>query len=202
MSNRITDITIQKKNKSRINIFINDRYAFSVNSALAAGLKVGDEISRERIDQLKKAGEADKAYHRALYFLKFRPRSRAEIVRYLKEKEFSQDAINCAVDRLETNGLIDDAGFARLFVENRRSFRPKGAYALRFELRAKGVTDKIIDDVLNDYDENAAARAALTPKMKQWEHLEKKAFKKKAFDFLRRRGFDYSTCATVIKRYT
>jgi len=200
MSNIITKITVQKKNKNRINIFIDNKYAFSVNNALVSCLKTGDAISRERIEQLKKTDEADKAYNRALYFLKFRPRSRAEFIRHLKDKNFPAEAVTEAINRLETNGLIDDPSFARLFVENRRNFRPKGVYALRYELRAKGISEKIIGAVLDGYDEESAAWAALSPKMKQWENLAKKEFKKKAFDFLRRRGFDYGTCITVFER--
>ena len=44
------------------------------------------------------------------------------------------------VDRLEARGLIDDAQFAAYWVEQRQTFRPRGSRALRFELRAKGVT--------------------------------------------------------------
>ena len=200
MPNIITKITVQKKNKHRINIFIDNQYAFSVNSALAPDINTGDQISKDRINQLKKADGADKAYSRALYFLKFRPRSRAEIARNLKEKQFSPEAITNTITRLETNGLIDDLAFARLFVENRRNFRPKGAYALQFELKAKGVSEKIIGAVLGGYDEEKAAWAALFPKMKQWENLEKKKFKKKALDFLHRRGFDFNTCNEICKR--
>jgi len=196
-ANIITEITIQKKNKNRINIFIDDQYAFSVNSAQALDLKTGDKISRNRIDQLKKMDDADKAYNRALYFLKFRPRSRAEFVRYLKDKNFTAEAVAKTINRLETNKLIDDPAFARLFVENRRNFRPKGAYALRYELKAKGISEKIIGEVLDGYDEESAAWAALAPKMKQWGNLEKKEFKKKAFAFLRRRGFDFNTCQAM-----
>jgi regulatory protein len=200
MSNIITEITVQKKNKRRINVFIDNQYAFSVNSTLVPDIKTGDQISEDRINQLKRADEADKAYNRALYFLKFRPRSRAEIARNLKEKQFSPEAITNTITRLETNGLIDDLAFARLFVENRRNFSPKGVYALRYELRAKGISEKIIETVLDDYDEKKAAWAALFPKIKQWENLETKEFKKKAFAFLRRRGFGYDICTTVCDR--
>ena len=200
MPNVITLITVQKRNKNRINIFIDRQYAFSVNSDLAPDIKTGDQISEGRINQLKKSDEADKAYNRALYFLKFRARSRAEIVRYLKEKQFSPEAITNTITRLETNGLIDDLAFARLFVENRRNFRPKGAYALRYELKNKGISEKIVGAVLDGYDEEKAAWAALFPKMKQWENLEKKKFKKKALDFLHRRGFDFNTCNEICKR--
>ncbi len=191
----ITAITSQKKNKNRINIFIDGQYAFSISRALAADIREGDEIRPNRIDQLKKADEQETAYGRALHFLKFRPRSAAEIERYLEGKHFSLETITTTVNRLETHGLIDDAAFARLFVENRLRFRPRGAYALRFELKSKGISEAIIKTVLDGYDEERAAWEALLPKIKQWKTLEKKAFQKKAVDFLRRRGFSYATCA-------
>ncbi len=194
MPSRITSITVQKKNRGRINIFIDGEYAFSISRALAPDLKEGDEISPERIDQLKHADEKDTAYNRALHFLKFRPRSRAEMEIYLKGKKFSFETVTQTISRLEANGLLDDAAFARLFVEDRLCFRPRGVHALRFELKAKGIPEEIIEEALEGCNEEKAAVDALASKIKQWEGLEKKEFQKKAFDFLRRRGFHSSTC--------
>ena len=105
MTNIITDITAQKKNKHRINIFIDNQYAFSVNSDRALNLKTGDEISQNQVNQLKKADETDKAFNLSLYFLKFRPRSRTELIRYLKDKNFTAEAVTETINRLETEGL-------------------------------------------------------------------------------------------------
>ncbi len=190
----ITSITVQKKNKNRFNIFINDQYAFSLNRQHAGGLKQGEPLSRNRIEDLKQADEKDTAYSRALFYLKFRSRSRMEIERYLKGKKFSSVAITTALSRLEDNGYINDLNFVRLWIDNRRRFKPKGSYALKWELREKGIDEQIINSVLMDFDETESAWAAVTPRIDRMRNLEKSKFKKRLYDFLNRRGFGYSIC--------
>jgi len=194
MQNVITSITIQKKNRNRCNIFINDAYAFSLNLLHAESLSQGDHINKHQIAELQQADEKDFAYSRALYYLKFRPRSRLEIMRYLTEKKFSSEAIASALSRLEDTKYINDYEFARLWVENRLRFRPKGTYALTAELREKGIDEQIIKKVLIGFDEPASARAAVATRLNRLQKLEKAEFKKKMYAFLTRRGFGYSLC--------
>ena len=144
--------------------------------------------------------ENEKAYHQALKYLKYRPRSRNELFTYLKGKSFSDKSIFETIQRLESAGFIDDLEFARLWVENRRRFKPKGRYMLKIELKRKGIADDIIDSVLKSDDEEKNALAAIHAKMLRWQHLETQDLKKKAFVFLRSRGFSYQTCSEVSDR--
>ena len=197
MPNVITSITVQKKDRNRFNIFINKQYAFSLNRQHAESLKQGDSLTSDSIEALKQADKRDAAYSRALFYLKFRPRSQMEIKQYLKEKKFSPDAIANVISRLEANGYINDHDFARLWVENRRRFRPKGAYALTGELREKGIDGQIIKNVLIDFDETESAWAAVAPRVARLQKFEKIEFKKKLYNFLNRRGFAYSICKEI-----
>ncbi|NJN82841.1 MAG: RecX family transcriptional regulator [Caldilineaceae bacterium] len=69
--------------------------------------------------------------------------------------------------------------------------------AVRYELRQKGVENEVIDDVVADLDEEAAARAALESKMGGWQHLDRATFQKRAMGFLGRRGFNYAIVKQV-----
>ena len=197
MPNVITSITVQKKNKNRFNLFINGQYTFSLNRQPAEDLHKGDHLSENKIADLKQADEKDFAYSRALYYLNFRPRSRMEIKRYLTKKEFPLPAIRSALSRLENHGYINDHEFARLWIENRLRFRPKGIYALTGELREKGIDEQIIKDVLIDFDELKSAWAAVAPRRNRLKKLEKSEFIKKLYSFLSRRGFGYGVCKEI-----
>jgi regulatory protein len=197
MPSVITSITVQKKNKNRFSIFINDQYAFSLNYQQAGCLKKGDHLSESRIEDLKQADEKDTAYSRALFYLNFRSRSRMEIEKYLTGKNFSPEAVTSALSRLEGNGYINDLNFARLWIENRCRFKPKGSYALNGELKEKGIDEPIINSVLMDFDETESAWAAVLPRIDRMRNLEKIKFKKRLYDFLNRRGFDYRICKEI-----
>src|SRR5439155_26343498 len=90
---------------------------------------------------------ADKALQAALRFIESRPRSAAEIRERLRRKAFEPNAIEAAIGRLSDLGLVDDAAFARFWIENRQTCRPRGASALREELRRKGVDRAVVDSV-------------------------------------------------------
>jgi len=197
MPNVITSITVQKENRNRFNIFINEQYLFSLNRALAEALKPGDQLTKNRIKDLKQTDEQDTAYSRALFYLKFRSRSRMEIKGYLKGKKFSPEAVTRALSRLENNGYVNDSDFARLWIENRCRFKPKGSYVLIGELKEKGIDEQIIKETLKDFDELESAWTAVFPRLNRLKKLEKNEFNKKIYSFLNYRGFGYSICKQI-----
>jgi regulatory protein len=75
----------------------------------------------------------------AARFLEARPRSTDETRRRLRDAGYRVDLVDAALDRLTELGYLDDAAFARAWVESRDRARPRSARALRDELRRKGV---------------------------------------------------------------
>jgi regulatory protein len=93
------------------------------------------------------------------------------------------------LQRLAERGLLDDGAFAAAWVENRMAFRPRSAAGLRFELRRKGIAPSAIDEALHGYDEETAASAALQRMVRRWKGLPAEDFRRRAQDYLVRRGF-------------
>lgn len=200
MTGRITAIVAQKKNKQRANVFIEGRYAFSVSMTTAAALHVGTDLDEAAIETIRADDQKEQAFQSGLHYLKFRPRSRMEMIRHLKRKGFVPAAVDSAIHRLESCRYIDDAAFTQFWIESRCRHRPRGAFGLRCELREKGVADEIIDDGLKDFDENKAAWRAVWPKLQWWAELPELELKEKIYRFLKQRGFGYSTCETVFEK--
>lgn len=196
----ITRLEVQKKNKERVNVYLDDEFAFGLNLTLALALKRGQQLSAAEITRLKEEDARGVAVNSAIRFLGYRPRSTREIEEHLAKKEFAPDVIGYAVETLTAAGYLDDVAFARAWVENRSRFRPRGAHALRYELRQKGIGDRIIDDALAKLDEEAAAWDAVQPKLDRWRGLDRQALQQKIVAFLNRRGFGYDTARTVFDR--
>ena len=110
----------------------------------------------------------------ALRFLEVRSRSVAEVRRRLTSAGYRPELIEAATTRLLELGILDDAAFARLWVESRDRAHPRGEHALIIELRQKGIDATIITATLkarreaavrwedapaSDGEEAAAARA-------------------------------------------
>jgi regulatory protein len=200
MTGCITAITVQKRNRQRCSIFVDDQYAFSLSQRLAAGLHVGTPLSDEKKQELLAEDEKQRAFERSLYFLGYRPRSRTEILNYLEKKGFSQQASDYAMARLEEYGYVDDMAFARMWIESRSRTRPRGEFGLRHELRQKGVAGSVIDKALAGYEETEPAWRAVKPRLKSWAGLDRTGLRQKIHAHLQRRGFCWQTCEHVYEK--
>jgi regulatory protein len=200
MAGIITSLQIQKNNKERVNIYLDDQYRLAVTAVVAAGLRKGQFLSDAEIEQLKRQDERQRAYSQAIFYLGFRARSRIEIERYLRDKKYSAQVIAETVERLAEEKYLDDEAFAQGWVEERGYFKPKSSKALRYELKQKGVDEAAIEEALNDLDEDDLAWRAIEGKLRQWQRLAEPDFKRKAFGFLSRRGFEYDTAREVVER--
>ncbi|MEZ4733230.1 MAG: RecX family transcriptional regulator [Caldilineaceae bacterium] len=198
----ITRLQIQQKNKERVNIFLDEEYAFSLELMIAAGLKKGQTLTDGEIAALQAEDEQKRAYAAALNFLGQRARSRAEVEQRLEQRDFGPAAIQGTLERLQQEGYLNDATFGRQWVANRQRFRPRSERALRYELRRKGMEPTLINDVIEqaEIDEDAAAWDALEPKVARWQALERIQFMQKAGGFLARRGFGHEVARRAIER--
>ncbi len=142
MSGTVTALEVQKKNKERVNVYLDDQFAFGLTLLEAAALRKGQILSDAEIAALRANDEMARAYDRAVQFLAYRPRSAAEIQRNLAEKDVDEAVIGAVLARLEAQGYVDDLAFARYWLSNRQEFHPEGARALRFELREKGIASQ------------------------------------------------------------
>ena len=84
----ITNLKQGVKNPNRVNVFVNSKYALSLDVAQVVdlGVKVGLEISEDGLVELKKASEYGKLYQRTLEWVLVRPRSVRETRDYLQRK--------------------------------------------------------------------------------------------------------------------
>ena len=196
----ITGLPVQQRNKERANLYLDGAYAFSITVLEAARLKVGQRLSDAEVAQLRERADADKAYERALRFLTYRPRSEAEVTKYLASKGVEQEAQRDIMSRLRRLGLVDDEAFARFWVESRERSRPSGWLALKSELRLKGVSDAIIERILEEVDQEDSAYRAAQKQARRYPNLGDREQQHKLGAFLMRRGFPYSVAKAAVKR--
>lgn len=173
-------------------MFTDGSFSFSVNRLVGAWLKVGQVISQEKMKEMLSADEMEKAFQSAVHLLSFRSRSENEIRLNLKKKEFSQFTIEATIKKLKGAGLVNDADFARQWVEARANLKPRSRWLMEYELRQKKVPDDQIHQAFEIIpDDSTLALQAARKKMHQFSHLEKDVFRKKITSFLMRRGFQY-----------
>lgn len=196
---KITNLKQGVKNPERVNVFVDGVFAFSLDIAQVVDykLKVGQEISEEKMVELKKASEFGKLYQRTLEWVLSRPRSKKETFDYLYkkiyEKKLDKNYINNIVEKLEGKKYLDDLKFSKWYVENR--FVKKGVSRKRFEmeLMKKGISREIIDEVLAESgrDEKAEILKVISKKRSKYDD-------EKLIQYLCRQGFSYELVRSLV----
>jgi regulatory protein len=201
MDQKITALKAQKRNPNRINVYLDGIFAFGLARVVAAWLQVGETLSEEKIDSLQNEDTLEVAYQKSLHFLGYRPRSENEVRRKLTEKGFSGEVIDSVSERLKTSGLIEDQQFAKIWVENRATFRPRSHRLMAIELRQKGVTDDAIQEALDSsVDDGTLAYDAAVRYSRRLSGLVWGEFRERIYAYLRRRGFSYGTITAAVQR--
>ena len=192
MDGIITALKAQQKNHNRINVYIDGEYAFSVERIVGAWLSVGKTLDQGKIELLKNEDILERALQTALRFISYRPRSQQEVEQKLLSKEYAPPVVQKVIERLQTNGLVEDGQFAQTWIENRTEFRPRSRRLLAMELRQKGISDEIIEQSFDDLDsEEKLALNAARKYAHRLNGLEREKFRMRMLGFLARRGFSF-----------
>lgn len=201
---QITGIERQKKDRTRLSVFIDGAFAFGVSEEVYGRfvLHTGQELTSEEREEIERA-EAESAVRRsALRFRSYRPRSSSEVRQYLLRKGYDERTADSALAYLTEHRLLDDAEFARMAVRDRLKMKPVGQSVMRQLLMKKGVAKNVIDSVLAEYysseAESALARAEGERRMKRLTALPPLAQKKRLYDHLVRRGYSSAAAMAVV----
>jgi regulatory protein len=192
---RITAIETQKRRADRVSIFVDGEFAVGLGAAAVKdlGLSVGQELGDADIERLGVASETDRAYHRALAYLRSRRRSEFEVRERLGRYGYDEAVIAAVVGRLTELGYVDDREFAGAWVRDRMRLKPKGRRALRGELVSKRVSAEFIEETLAHNvteTEEELARRALEARLTTIRSRGEEKGRRAVISFLGRRGFD------------
>ncbi|MET9021355.1 regulatory protein RecX [Actinopolymorpha sp. NPDC004070] len=130
------------------------------------------------------------------------PRSRAELEQALRRKEVPEDVIESVLGRFTDVGLIDDAAFARAWVDSRHTGRGLARRALAHELRRRGVGDSEVGEALDQLSpetELETARALVARKLAATRGLDGRTRVRRLAAMLARKGYSPGLAARVVQ---
>lgn len=165
-----------------------------------AGLCAGSEVDDAELGALLAASRRLEAIESALRLIALRPRSEKDLRERLLRRGLESDAVDAALARMRDLGYLDDAAFARYWVETRQSSLPRSRRALVFELSRKGIGAQTARQAVEPLSDEEAAYAAARRRLPSLQGLDRQAFTRRLGSFLSGRGFSYGTARTVIER--
>ena len=138
----------------------------------------------------------------SLRILTASPKSRRQLEGKLKEKGFNAGVVERTLSRLEGEGLLNDRVYADQVAWTFVNVKTSGRKRIAYELKKRGVQDSIIEEVLRTVsldDEKTRAEDLAHHQNERWSRLDPSRRRKKIYDFLLRRGFDYSLSRKVVE---
>lgn len=198
---KITKIS-QQKRSSRINIFLNDQFAFGLSKKTLVDFNLynGKFLDEKEIAKILEKDQFTKALEKSFRLLGIRPRSQKELEKKLKEKDFAPEIIKKVIIKIKELGYLDDKKFAKAWLESRKFFH-KGKYVVQRELKEKGVAEEIVKKTISAYtskDELTSAKEIAQRKINSYKNLDKYSKKQKLAQFLARRGFSWETIIKIL----
>jgi regulatory protein len=161
--------------------------------------------AEEPVDEVLRGPEADPesvARKILLDQLTGQARSRKELADKLAKKLVPAEIATRLLDRFEEVGLIDDAAFARLWVDSRQSGKGLARRALAQELRRKGIADEVAREALDEVDpadEEAAARALVAKRLRSMARLDDQTKTRRLVGMLARKGYPPGLAMSVVR---
>ena len=198
---KVTKIVQQEKRRERYSIFVDHKYAFSLSEValLDSQLAAGRELTKEELQDWKQHSADHRLYGNTLRYALRRPHSRWEMETYLRRKKASPALSTDILNKLSDMGLLGDLAFARSWMSSRQLLRPTSRRKLQQELRAKRVSEDVIEEAMTEHDaaQDLAALRALVQKKRQSPACRQNELK--LMNYLARQGFGYGDIKRVVQ---
>jgi regulatory protein len=192
----------QQKNKNRVNVYLDDKFGFGIDldNFVLLNLRVNQELTEKEIEDVVKKAEYQKTLDKLIRFAMVRPRSEKEVTDYFRRKKVHESMHEKLVEKLKHLELLDDAKFAKWWIDQRQSFRPKPKRILNQELRIKGIKSEVIEEVLGgeEIDEQKIAKDLIERRAYKWKNLEPREAHQKMSQYLSGKGFSWEVIEKVI----
>jgi regulatory protein len=130
------------------------------------------------------------------------PRTRAQLADAMRRRGVSDDVVDSVLDRFTDAGLIDDAVFAKAWVESRHHGRGLSRRSLSAELRQRGVDSDDITEAVETLDpeqEVATATQLVQRKLAATRGQPADARVRKVASMLARKGYSPGLAFRLIR---
>jgi len=195
---KITDISLQARDKNRVNVSVDGKYRFSLDVFQVGelGIKIGREYTEEEISKLEDDSQFGKLYARSIEYCLMRPRAIKEVRDYLRRKTLAtrrrsaktgkiiehpgvkSEIAERVLGRLIEKKYLDDEKFARFWFEQR---------FMKLELAQKGIDNTTIESLVKENIRSDDEELQKVIAKKRYRYSDQQ----KLMQYLARQGFSY-----------
>ncbi|GIM28659.1 hypothetical protein CPJCM30710_13250 [Clostridium polyendosporum] len=203
--NRITTVEVQKRNKKRVNVFVDDEFAFACDAELIYkyNIKKDEFIDLEGIKNIIEEENFIQCRNSALKIVERSYKTEKEIVEKLLVKGYDKKSIERAIDFLKEYNFINDKMYAEHYVNDK--IKQQGKNKIYYTLIKKGISQDYLKEKLDKVQTSTEREIALELCRKKYEILSKRETDKykisqKLFRFLAAKGYDFDLINEIVKK--
>ena len=198
---KITDMQIQKNNKSRANVFIDGEFAFALEmlTVMKLGLKIGQDVTASQLNEAVFDSEKSVAFDKALGYLGRGSKTVKQMRDYLTGKGYSHKIVTYVVDKLQDYKYLDDIAYAKAYAEQNSS--NKGYRRIKQELVQRGISQTLADEsAVQDAEDSQQNATVLAQKYLRNKPCDVKTLAKLQ-RYLVGRGYNFDVVNSVVRSF-
>jgi Uncharacterized protein conserved in bacteria len=201
--NIITKIELQKRNKDRVNVYVNEEFSFACSAELTytCSLSKDKEIDIDIIKEIINKDNFIKCKSYALKIIERTYKTERQTFDKLAQKEYDEKIINKTIDFLKEYKFIDDVKYTEAYIKDK--LKSQGKNRIKYALINKGISETLIKEKLSCLDSNIEEDAALKLAEKKYRLLIKnesdnRKIYKKLGDYLVRNGYNLDIVQNIL----
>lgn len=200
-------ITVVRISKGKSNFFTvefsnGEQLRVSEDMLVRHRLLKGMELSEEDFKKLQKNMGYDLGVQLAMNYISYQLRSEKEVRSFLKEKEIPAEDRNRIISRLKDLGVVDDRIYGESYVRTQMRTSDKGPTVVKQQLRQKGLTEELIEQVITLYSFDQQLEVASHVAEKSLRRIHGKSYKEtiqKVRTALMQKGFSGDVISLVME---
>lgn len=152
---KITKIEVQKKNKERFNLYLDDEFemGIDIDTFVYFNLNKGQIVEAKDMEEIQSYEQYRQAVNAAIQYISYRKRTDHEVIQHLTKKEISESVIAKVIDYCHEQKLIDHNDYANSLKNTIILTTDKGPGIYKQKLREAGIEQLIIDEYSQIYEQ-------------------------------------------------
>ncbi len=205
MEKIITKIEVQKRNKNRVNVFLNEEFAFSCSAELIYyhNLKKNQKINTDLFEEIIGEDNYLKAKNSALRVIEKSYKTEREMFEKLVGLGYDEKISARVMKFLKEYSFVDDNRYADMFIKGKSLLWGKSK--IKYMLLKKGISEEIVENGLMEITGDMEVISATKLAQKRYNTIiksESNIYKiyKKLGDYLASRGYEYIIINNVLNK--
>ena len=202
---KITKIEFQKRNKDRVNVFVDEEFSFACDGELIYkfNLSKSKEVDIESLIEIINEDNFKKCKTTALRIVERSYKTQKEIKDKLILKGYDNKSIEKTIMFLKEYNFLNDDSYVDMYVKDR--IRNQGKNKIKYNLLRKGVSEEVIEDKINNIDSSLEEKTAYNLCLKKYNQLIKREndnykLYQKLYRFLASKGYDFTCVSEIVKK--